>query len=127
MPDIEVHAGSQAATLHTILRHGRHVLVVPAADPAHVLGDAGLQPYRTDLHVITGEAGETRRFRNGGTGPVVLVRPDGHVAARGRPGSMHSVTGYLRDLFRGPAGELLGEHPVEGAQRAVCGTAANQE
>jgi 2-polyprenyl-6-methoxyphenol hydroxylase-like FAD-dependent oxidoreductase len=126
MPDIEGHAGRQAATLHTILRHGRHVLVIPAADPAHVPSDAGLRPYRTDLHVVTGEAGETRRFRNGGTGPVVLVRPDGHVAARGRPGSMHSVTGYLRDLFREPAGELLGEHPVEGAQRAVCDTAANQ-
>jgi len=30
---------------------------------------------------------------------VVLVRPDGHVAARGRPGRLEAVTGYLRDLF----------------------------
>jgi predicted ATPase len=42
-----------------------------------------------------------------GTGPVVLVRPDGHVAARGRPGRMAAVTGYLRDLFREPVTEPL--------------------
>ena len=48
-------------------------------------------------------------IRNDGTGPVVLVRPDGYVAARGRPGSMPSVTGYLRRLFSEPAGEHAGE------------------
>ena len=36
------------------------------------------------------------------TGLVVLVRPDGHVAARGRPGRMPAVTGYLRGLFGEP-------------------------
>jgi hypothetical protein len=37
-----------------------------------------------------------------GAGPVVLLRPDGHVAARGRPGRMPAVTGYLRELFGEP-------------------------
>jgi hypothetical protein len=32
----------------------------------------------------------------------VLVRPDGHVAARGGPGRMQAVTGYLHDLFTEP-------------------------
>ena len=126
MPDIKVRAGSQAATLHSVLRGGRHVLVVPAADSASVLDDAGLRRYRKDFDVVTGDAGETPRFRNDGTGLVVLVRPDGHVAARGRPGSMHAVTGYLRDLFGEPVGQRLGGHSAEGALHTVCGTAAGQ-
>jgi 2-polyprenyl-6-methoxyphenol hydroxylase-like FAD-dependent oxidoreductase len=105
MPDIKVCAGSQGTTLHSVLRGGRHVLVVPPAGSAGVLADAGLHPYRGDFDVVTGDTVETPGFRNDGTGLVVLVRPDGYVAARGRPGSMHAVTGYLRELF----GELVGQ------------------
>ncbi len=73
------------------------------------------------------ELAQAKRLHNGGMGPVILVRPDGHVAARGRPGRMNSVTGYLRYLFRETAGEPLGEHPVKGAPLAVGGSAANQQ
>ncbi len=101
MPDIQVRAGSQPTTLHRVLRGGRHVLVVPAGHLASVLSDPGLRPYRRDLEIVTPCASAKTST---GTGPVILVRPDGHVAARGRPGSMEPVTGYLRDLFREPAG-----------------------
>jgi 2-polyprenyl-6-methoxyphenol hydroxylase-like FAD-dependent oxidoreductase len=93
MPDVAVRADGQATTLHQVLRAGRHVLVVPAACQVTVLDVAGLTPYRDDLDVVAAVAG---------TGPVVLVRPDGHVAARGRPGRMPAVTGYLRGLFGEP-------------------------
>ena len=99
---------------------------VPAAGPADVLSDPGLRPFWGDLDVVTRDGRQPPRFRNDGTGPVVLVRPDGHVAARGRPGSLHPVTGYLRDLFQEPACELPGEHPAVGAPRALGNTAANQ-
>jgi hypothetical protein len=90
MPDIRVRAGGQATTLYNILRGGRHVLVVPAADAASVLSDSGLRPNRKDIDVVTEAPSPGRR--------VLLVRPDGHVAARG----MHAVIGYLRDLFIEP-------------------------
>jgi hypothetical protein len=93
MPDIGVRAGGVDTTLHSVLRDGRHVLVVPAAHAASTLSDAGLRAYRRDLDIVTPAPD------GNGTGPVVLVRPDGHVAARGRPGSLEAVTGYLRDLF----------------------------
>ena len=122
MPDIKVRAGSQAATLHSVLRGGRHVLVVPAAGSASALDDAGLRRYRRDFDVVTGDARQTPRFRNDGTGPVVLVRPDGHVAARGKPGSMQAVTGYLRGLFGEPAGQdrVAGAWSVPAAGRRAC-------
>ena len=96
MPDIEVRADGTAGTLHRVLRGGRHVLVVPPADLPGVLDHAGLRPYLDDVAVVTAPAGR-------GTPLVVLVRPDGHVAARGRAADMHLVTGYLRDLFGAPA------------------------
>ncbi len=60
--------------------------------------------------------------RDHGTGPAVLVRPDGHVAARGRPGSMDAVAGYLRALFGEPAAST----PEDGAQHAVYSTVEGQ-
>ena len=96
MPDIEVRAGDQVTTLHTVLRGGRHVLVVPAAHAAGAMSESGLGPHATDLDLVTEEAHD-------GAGWVLLVRPDGHLAARGRPGRLHAVTGYLRDLFTEPA------------------------
>lgn len=113
MPDIAVRAGGRTVTLHSVLRGGRHVLVVPAADAAHVLDDAGLRPYRENLDVVTGDARPRRRFRNAATGPLILVRPDGHVAARGAQGSMAAVTGYLRELFGDPSAADKGE-PTRG-------------
>ena len=93
MPDIGVRASGVDTTLYRVLRGGLHVLVVPAAHAAGTLGDAGLQPYRGDLYIVTPAPD------GNGTGPVVLVRPDGHVAARGRPGRLEAVTGYLHDLL----------------------------
>ena len=87
MPDLPVRADGQLTTLHRVLRGGRHVLLVPAAHAAGVLADPMLRPYQGDLDIVSGDAT-----------PVVLIRPDGHVAARGRPGSLESVAGYLRDL-----------------------------
>ena len=102
MPDIQVNAGGQATTLHGVLHGGRHVLVAPAAHAASVLSDPALRPYHSDLEIVTPLPAPGDK----GTGPFVLIRPDGHVAARGRPGSMDAVTTYLRDLFREPARHL---------------------
>ena len=107
VPDIAVRAGSRATTLHRVLRGGRHVLVVPAADAASVQDDPALRPYWTDLDVVTGDISAGRRPYHPGTGSVALVRPDGHLAARGRPGHLPAVTGYLSDLFAEPAIERI--------------------
>jgi hypothetical protein len=106
MPDVPVRADGQLTTLHRVLRGGRHVLFVPAAHAASMLADPVLGPYRKDVDVVTIDAGKAPRRGNSGTGPVILIRPDGHVGARGRPGSMHAVTGYLHDLFGEPASYL---------------------
>jgi 2-polyprenyl-6-methoxyphenol hydroxylase-like FAD-dependent oxidoreductase len=92
MPDLAVRADGQPATLHQALGGGRHVLLIPAASAAAVRADAALRPHRDDVELV----------ETAGAGPVVLVRPDGHVAAKGRPGRMPAVTGYLRGLFGEP-------------------------
>jgi 2-polyprenyl-6-methoxyphenol hydroxylase-like FAD-dependent oxidoreductase len=104
VPDIQVRAGGQDSTLYSVLRGGRHALVVSAADAASVLSDPALLPYRTDLDAVISDLGGGSGF--GGRGPalVLLVRPDGHLAARGRPGQLTTVTGYLGDLFAEPEG-----------------------
>jgi 2-polyprenyl-6-methoxyphenol hydroxylase-like FAD-dependent oxidoreductase len=114
MPDVPVRADGQLTTLHRLLRGGRHVLLVPAAHAARVLADPILRPYCGDLGVASADAT-----------PVVLIRPDGHVAARGRPGSLEPVADYLRDLFREPAGHP-GARPEGGVLHTVRGTAADE-
>lgn len=98
-----VRADHQLTTLHRVLRGGRHVLLVPAAHAGSVSGSPALRPYHADLDIASGDVTH-----------VVLVRPDGHVAARGRPGHLDTVTDYLRDLFSGPAC-----HPSTGALKGV--------
>jgi 4,5-epoxidase len=103
VPDVlVVGAGGQATTLHIALRGGRHVLIVPPAHAASVLADPALRAYDEDLDVVTVDAGDAALPREIGTGRVILVRPDGHVAARGRAGDMRAIAGYLRDLFSEP-------------------------
>jgi 2-polyprenyl-6-methoxyphenol hydroxylase-like FAD-dependent oxidoreductase len=92
MPDLAVRADGRAATLHQALGGGRHVLLIPVASAAAVRADAALRPYRADIELV----------ETAGAGPVVLVRPDGHVAAKGGPGRMPAISGYLRGLFGAP-------------------------
>jgi hypothetical protein len=86
-----------------------------------VLRDPALRLYRSDLEVVTPAPAPGDK----GTGLFVLIRPDGHVAALGRPGSMDAVTGYLGDLFREPACHR-DEHPEGSALHAACGTISDQ-
>jgi 2-polyprenyl-6-methoxyphenol hydroxylase-like FAD-dependent oxidoreductase len=103
MPDLTVRAEGEVTTLHAVLRGGRPVLVMPPACPASVLDRAGLRPYREDVAVVTRE---TSRMRNGAAAPVILVRPDGYVAARGKPTDLRRVTAYLRGLLGQPARQV---------------------
>jgi hypothetical protein len=109
MSDISVRADGQPATLHQVLRSGRHVLLIPADSAAAVQADTALWPYRHDVDLVeTVDAG-----------PVVLVRPDGHVAAKGRPGRMAAVTGYLSGLFFEPGSVPAARPPGAPSQAAA--------
>ncbi len=99
MPDIELTVGGRDTTLFSVLRGGQHVLVVPATDPARLLAGSGLRPYRRDLEIVTATPRQSAILRRQGAAPVILIRPDGYVAALGSPASLHAVTGYLRTLF----------------------------
>jgi hypothetical protein len=105
IPDAAVRQGSQVTTLHNVLRHGRHVLVVPAAGLASVLGDARLRSYQNDIDIVTGSAMAVSGIASGGKALAVLVRPDGHTAVRARPAALDPVLDYLRDLFGDPGNQ----------------------
>jgi 4,5-epoxidase len=109
LPDLAVHDDGRATTLHEVLRNGCHVLVVADAHLATVLGDAGLQRYRDDVRIVT-VAVTTHRLRRGSTPLVVLVRPDGHVAALATPNEPQPMTSYLEGLFGGANPNELRRH-----------------
>ena len=100
-PDIEVHAQGGTSRLFTVLRRGRHVMVVTGADPDSALAGPALEPYRDLFEVVTRGSGDAFAFRGGRAGSVFLVRPDGYIAARGRPDRLETVLGYLRELSGG--------------------------
>ena len=72
------------------------------ADPDSALANPALKPYRDLFEVVTRGSGDARAFRGSRAGSVFLVRPDGYLAARGRPDRLETVLGYLQELF--PAG-----------------------
>ena len=98
VPDVEVHTPAGTSGLFSVLRRGRHVLVVTGADPADALAGPALGAYRDLFEVVTAGPSDGRAFRGRRAGSVVLIRPDGYVAACGRPDRMQTVLGYLRDL-----------------------------
>jgi hypothetical protein len=79
-------------------------MVITGADSGCGHAHPALEPYRDLFEVVTRGPGNTSAFRSGRTGSVVLVRPDGYVAARGGPDGMETILGYLRDLSG--AGEI---------------------
>jgi 2-polyprenyl-6-methoxyphenol hydroxylase-like FAD-dependent oxidoreductase len=110
-PDFEVGTREGASRLFAMLRRGRHVMVVAGADPGRALADPALDPYRDLFEVVTRGPADARAHSGGRAGSVVLVRPDGYVAARGTPGRLRAVLGYLRELSGGtPAGQPSRRH-----------------
>ena len=118
VPDIEVRTPDGTSRLFTVLRRGRHVMIVTGADPDSVLASPALQPYRDLFEVITRGSGDARAFRGGRAASVFLVRPDGYIAARGRPDRLEMVLGYFREL----SGETeVGERLVDPERLALAG------
>jgi 2-polyprenyl-6-methoxyphenol hydroxylase-like FAD-dependent oxidoreductase len=97
-PDIEVRTQGGTSRLFTVLRSGRHVIVVTGADPDSALASPALDPYRGLFEAVARGPGDARVFRGGHAGSVFLVRPDGYIAARGRPDRLERVLGYLQEL-----------------------------
>lgn len=101
-PDIAVSGPEGATRLHQVLRCRTHVLVVSGAPFLDVLKRPELRPYRGLLEIVSGDFKRARRLLPSRAASVVLVRPDGYIAARGSLNRMPAVLDYLRQLFRTP-------------------------
>jgi 2-polyprenyl-6-methoxyphenol hydroxylase-like FAD-dependent oxidoreductase len=97
-PDFEVRTREGTSRLFSVLRRGRHVMVITGADPDSAPASRALTPYRDLFEVVTCDPGDARAFHRRRTGPVFLVRPDGYIAARGRPDRLETVLDYLQQL-----------------------------
>jgi hypothetical protein len=95
VPDIDVLAQGGTTSLFSILRRGRHVMVVIGAGPDGAAPSTQLNPYRALLEVVTSCHGLPRSR----AGSVILVRPDGYIAARGTLDKLETVLDYLRELM----------------------------
>ncbi|MGO8889842.1 MAG: hypothetical protein ACLP8X_20950 [Streptosporangiaceae bacterium] len=65
------------------LPRGRHVMVLTGADPDSEPASPRPDAYQDLFEVVTRGPGDARAFRRSRAGSVFLVRPDGHIAARG--------------------------------------------
>jgi hypothetical protein len=90
-PNIEVITaddGDVKDTLFGVLRHGRHVLVVPTTSRAESRTDAAFSRYSGLVEVVSGDVPRW-------TG-VTLVRPDGHIAGFGRLNDLSGIRSYFQ-------------------------------
>jgi len=95
VPDIDVLTRDGTTRLFSILRRGRHVMVVIGGGPDGAAPSTQLNPYRELLEVVTSCHGP----RRGRAGSVILVRPDGYIAACGTLDKLETVLDYLRELM----------------------------
>jgi 2-polyprenyl-6-methoxyphenol hydroxylase-like FAD-dependent oxidoreductase len=107
VPDIEVLTAEGPSTLFTVLRGGRHVIVVRGPAPDSPPANPALDPYRDLVEVVTWGSADARAFRGTRPGSVLLVRPDGYLAARARPDKLEAVLGYLQELSRSETAHIL--------------------
>jgi hypothetical protein len=127
-PDIEVLTREGTSRLFTVLRRGRHVMVVTGADPDSALASPALKPYRDLFEAVTRGPGDARAFRSSRAGSVFLVRPDGYIAARGRPDRLQTVWATCRSCpakprSAAPAGR---RHPAKPTRRLPPSSDARQ-
>jgi hypothetical protein len=98
VPDLEVRTQEGTRRLFSVLRRGRHVLVITGTDPDSPPASPALTPYQDVFEVVTRGPGHARAFGRSRAASVFLVRPDGYIAARGRPHRLEAVLGYLQEL-----------------------------
>ena len=95
MPDLEVTSDGRTTRLYEVLRHGRHVLLMPSRSGGQDL-PPGLDACRDQIEVAIEAAAAADGL--GPAGSMYLVRPDGYVAARGSAASPGRLLDYLRQL-----------------------------
>ena len=93
-PDVDVRIAAGPSRLHSLLRSGRHILLVSGPEVAVALAGARLSGL---VDVVEGGVGAC--------GDFALVRPDGILAARGSRNEIGKVSEYLRHLGGGVASE----------------------
>jgi FAD binding domain len=122
VPDLEVCTREGTSRLFTVLRRGRHVIIVTGADQDSALATPALEPYRDLVEVVARSSGAARAFRGGS---VFLVRPDGYLAARATPDKLEAVLGYLQGLSGQPgSADTTGRTRASGPpDRRLTGTA----
>jgi hypothetical protein len=81
--------------------------------PRGALASPALTLYRDLLEVVTRRTG-AHTFSRSRAGSIVLIRPDGYIAARGTPDRLDAVPGYLQELSRPTEISQLGQTTASG-------------
>jgi 2-polyprenyl-6-methoxyphenol hydroxylase-like FAD-dependent oxidoreductase len=101
-PDLDVVVpGGGRMRLYEVLRGTRHVMLVSSADQLAAFERDELWRFRHIFDVVVGSFAPERSARGRG-GEVYLIRPDGHIAARGHTRRLTGILDYLRQVFRQP-------------------------
>lgn len=118
VPDIDVLTAEGPSRLFAVLRRGRHVLIVRRAGPDSAFAHPALRSYRDLFDVVVCGPEDARVFRGMRAKSLLLVRPDGYLAARASPDKPQTVLGYLQELTRSKIGRCTETGPD---QRAAGG------
>ncbi|MEU3756105.1 FAD-dependent monooxygenase [Streptomyces olivoreticuli] len=101
LPDLPVVQGGRRRGLHDLLSYARWTLLVVPGHQGSDVGDAmGMRRVLAD-YAVPAEVFHVRPVpdERGRPGGMLLVRPDGHVGLRARPGDGRALAAYLGRWF----------------------------
>jgi 2-polyprenyl-6-methoxyphenol hydroxylase-like FAD-dependent oxidoreductase len=109
--DVDVVCTAGRSRLYKVLARGRHVLFASDALTLNTLNGGDIAAYTDVFETVVADPPAAQGHRRSSRAAVLLIRPDGYIAARGSLDRVSALMAYLHQVFGARAAHLPDARP----------------